>query len=403
MESQEQKSPSEDISIDPIIEPMAQPHRVIIPVPYDEIRESFDEFWAENEDAIINKFKVKGRKLKGGKMKDAQSIAENNIGFRQLYTPVFVNKIHDNIKDVLFVEDVEGKIDPDNEKVFNIYGKFYYTPQIVLDKDPDFNVEKRFNDNVEEMYESRLEDLKRKYRTIQDYEGDIQVDHSILVDIISSCDGEPYDRGTARGKPFVVKDLPEAMRDAILEHKKEDLFEVSYVADGRDPEMEGKTINSHIKIYNVQEIILPEINDELIKEENFENMEEFRAKFEEDYNNYLENSKKSIVMDHIVTDIVSGLHHPEVPQVWINANIKSMKRHVIETYQGSKERAMAAMRVDKEEDMDTLLKGEVLRDLVRVMAIRAYSTYYDLDSEDDDAILDHMMENVRWVDIEQPQ
>lgn len=403
-ENQEQKSQSEDTILDPVIEPMAQPHRIIVSVPYDEIREGFDKFWSEHEEDIIKKFKIKGRKLKGGKVKDAQKIAESNIGIRKLYTPVLIEKIHDKIKDVLFVEDVAGMVDEGNENIFKVYGRFYYTPKITLEKDPDFKVLKQFNEDIEAMYQRRLEDLQRKYRVVQEYQGeDIKEDHNVLIDIIASCEEKPYDRGTSRNTYIHMSYFPEEIKTAIMEHKKGDLFEASYVMDKRDPELEGKTVNVHIKIYDVQEIIYPEINDDLVKEENFESLEKFHEKFIEDYTNYLDNSKRGMVMEHVITDILTDLHHPEVPQCWLDANVASFERNILQKFQGDKDRMMMSLRANDKDELYNLLKGEVLRDLVRVMALRAYADYYELDPKDDDNILDHMLERVEWIEPETPQ
>ena len=249
MENQEQKSQSEITDLSPVIQPMSQPHRAIIPFPREEIRKEMDKYWEEHKDAIIDKYKIKGRKSKGGVMKNAQAIAENNIGFRKLYYPVFVAKISEKVDDVLFVEDVEGRLDEENDEIFNVFGKFYYFPKYEIEQPPSFSVVKSFNDNVEEMYEERLKDLQRKYRVVAPYEGsDIKEDHQVLVDIVASCDDAPYEPWSLHNKIVPVNYFREDVKKDILLHKKDDLFEASYVMDDKDPDFEGKTINLVIKI-----------------------------------------------------------------------------------------------------------------------------------------------------------
>lgn len=396
MENQEQNSVLANIKINNfIVEPLSQPHRVVIEITNDNITRLFDEFWEKNGENILHKFKVKSRSDKL-----SRSMAEKNIGIINLYGHLLASIVSKTVgKDLFFINSVEldDYNTEDNAKIIAIV---YLMPELKMNDgfEFDWKLINPIRNTVDEELDIVFKDIQYKNRKFGPCnDGDmITKNHRVTLDVMAVCEDKPYDRGTVRNKVIDVEILQKEIRDEIINHKKGDYFEVNFVMDGRDEEFVGKNITSKIRVSDVLNIISPEIDDELIKSEGFESVDAFKDKFRDDFSKYTKSAMLGCAMDHVLNQIIQNCVIPPIPHTWIENNVNSFINEHMKRFNSRKE-AMMALNVRKEDDLRDLFKHRVIQSLVQDLSLRQYADMNGLDFEDVDAVSKHILERIEWV------
>jgi len=406
MENQEQKSQSENTLLEePLVlsvEPLPSPYKAVIELSFDVLREKFDEYWRENEVDTLAKYPVHAKKEKGGKVPTAKKLLENNVPLNKLYARVLFDVLRDSVADVFFVEHV-GLNNFKKGQNAEITGIFYTYPELELEEPISYKVKRVFSQDANEQWENRKLELQHKYKVKTPYEGeDIREDHDILMDIHASCEGEPHEQGTFHRQwvEWKLLNIPK-LKEELLKHKKGDLFEISYELDPKKaPEMEGKTVEAQVKIYELQTVEYPEVDDSLAKQESFDSLEELEKTFKEEYARYMQQAEKSVIADHLINEILTKSRIPLLPTNWVKSALNTIIEQNIMQFGGDKEKLMNAVGATTEERLHEIFKAQVHRDALQILAVRKYADMHKLDvpEEDNEDIFRHMMDHVEWVE-----
>lgn len=165
---------------------------------------------------------------------------------------------------------IEGKEDaPEGTMAFTATFEVY--PEITLPNLAELEIT-RSNVNVGDAEVERTIDVLRKQRA--NYEARdgraAQDDDRVTLDFKGTIEGVAFDGGTAEGFSFVLgqgRMLPEF--EAATQGMKageEKTFPLEFPADYGGEEVAGKTAEFAIKVTEVAEAVLPELNDEFAKE-----------------------------------------------------------------------------------------------------------------------------------------
>lgn len=402
-ENQEQKSPSEDTiqaeekpEKKPLpeikTEALAVAYRSIVPFDYNELRELFDEYWEMSGHLIEQRFKFKGRKKgKNKSSKHGKEYLEKTVGYNKLYGEVLWHLASEKLNKPMFFTTLSlEKFDPESTFAVAVYYKY---PKLNLMEDIDFNIERKVDYDKEKAWDKRCKELQTQYRTFTPYEGDgcINETQQVLLDLVANCEGKPYPHATSQGKWFDVDNIAiTTLKEALLTHKRDDLFEVSFVNE------EDKQVDIQVKVHGVNGIQIPEIDDELAKDAGFDDLSTLQVQFYEEYEKYIRGAEESIACDHILTDILTKSEIGPVPNDYIKVNVEQSIKQFIANHNGNKEKAMRSISASSEENMRQLFVGQVHRDLYQKLARDFYATKYGIDKEDTDSILKHMRDSAKW-------
>jgi len=409
-ESPAPKSPSEDIEtpdnpVPPmVVEALAPPYRVVIYVPYKELREKFDDFWDEFGERLIAKFKIKARKQKGGGQPQARKMLEKKLRPSKLYGNILSKIIREKLTDdIMFVEGLElfNYPPPENEHP-QIVSIVYFVPELEMRGTINWAVKRPPLPPEEDEWERRLKEVQRQHRSMEPDEGSVVTEkHKVLLDVTASVDGEPYIAGTFQGQWLEVDviHIPE-LKESLLRHERGDLFEVEFEAK-HDKKINGKMVQASVKVHDLQIIHTPEIDDELAKDAGFEDLEDFRKRFHQDYGKYVKNAEKSTAVDHVINQIMLNSRIPPFPQEWINQNVDRIMEIHLQNFKGDRKRAMAAVAVDNEEDFRQKFVGQLYRDYMQQLAMRYYCKLYEIEKEGSDEMFDSILSQVRWINEEE--
>jgi len=387
---EEERLPPLDPGGELIVEPLAQQYRAVIKdLDYEVLREMFDRYWDAHGEAIAQNSRVKTRKKKGGKAgKNAKKVLESSMGFKKLYSEVLVQHVVSKIGDVLHISAMELHDFKEGAKPVIIVA-FYYLPKLEVD---EINLDVPYQMRVDEEKEYRgyCEYTLLQNRTLEDFDGDeIDPYHNVLMDVTATMDGQPFEQGSLRMQWMDLDRHPnKTLVNAILEHKKGDLFETEWLH-------EGKVVSAQVKIHALQTITYPELDDEFAKDLEFDSLDAFKEKFINDYRENVERQEEAMAIDGIISNIVESVTLPPLPEEWVeHKSAAAVNEHIRRV--GNKKRALLSVGAKDENQMQARFRGQVYRTLVQQLAVKAYAEKYDLGDEEED-IKKHMKEHVNWI------
>jgi FKBP-type peptidyl-prolyl cis-trans isomerase (trigger factor) len=404
-ENQELKSESEDIVVgdlshpkETIIEPLSAPYRAVIWFEYDELKALFDDHWEKYGQAIIANTKVQARSNR-----KAREILEKSYGLAQLYGAVLQEIVYSNIdRDIMFLEGMKVyNYVPDSDDL-HMVAVFYYVPELELKAEEELNWEVPAlpMPPEEEERERRLKQLQQQYKTVQEAEEGAVIDeHSeVCMDLTASIEGKPYPLASFQGQWLEWKTLHyEELKDALLGHKVGDLFETEFEAR-YDADVNGKTVNAQVKIHGLRVITYPEIDDDLAKDDGYENLEDFNKRFHDDFEKYVSRAKQATVVDNLLHQILMKSTIPMFPDEWVKKNVEGMVAKHVSRFDGDKSKARKALQVSSNDDMSEKFKGQLYGEYLQQLAARAYCSWYDCGEPGSDEMFEHMLQNVEWVE-----
>jgi len=388
-----------------IVEPLAPPYRIVLYFEYEALKAKLDAFWDKHGLGLIEKFKIKTKKEKGGAQPNARKLLEKRIRPSKLYGSVLSEIVTDKVEDdIMFLEGLElfnyppGKDNPWPQLVAVVY----FVPDLKMRGTLNWGAKHPPIPPEEEEWERRQQEVQRQYRVIEPDEEatDITMDHQVLLDVTASIEGEPYAHGTFQGQwlEVGVLSIPE-LKDALLEHARGDLFETRFEPQ-RDPEVLGKTVDAVVKVHDLKFIKVPEIDDELAKDAGFDDMKDFRKRFHQDYEKYIKNARQATATDHILGQIMMQSRVPAFPEEWINRNVERMIEEHLKQFKGDRLRGMAVLGVKDEDKFQQAFKGQLYRDYMQQLAVRTYCKMHKIDKQGSDEMFESILSQVKWIQNE---
>jgi len=343
-------------------------------------------------------YKVKGQKVKGGKIKHSQRILENQLGVNNIYVDVLHQILQESLDDVFFVEgfrvsnfeekDAEtGKLIPDASLV----AKFYYSPELELTGDLDYTCENPVRQAEDDAWTDRCTELQQKHKRTEDYtEASLDVDNlEVLIDLIVTDD-----KYTLRRKWIEMAHLPSSIQKEIKQHAKGDLFETKYQVPTQGKLTE---LDAHIKVYDVRTIIRPDVDDELAKLEDFESLEQLKAQFQADFDEYTERARKGVAFNHVVNQIIANSKLPHIPDVIIEREMQGRLTEHLARCGKDAAKAMAVVGVTTQDEMEKKFRASVIQEILSGIAARKYAQMHDLPVKEQ-TLVDHMVDEIEWTD-----
>lgn len=387
-------------------EQLAVPYRVEFLIPYEDMRKKFDEYWEKKSDKLISKYKPKVKKSKGGQInkEKAKAMLEKSVPVSILYqdaiSAFLTDLLKEKGKDVLHLEALQI-FDYEPEKEVQLLGQLYYYPELVLNADAvlEFTAKMPKERGEEHAWQGRTVELKSKYRKVgetEHTEGPVLMTHELLVDVIASVDGQPYQGGTVRGQWFEINKMFPDFRDSFKDRQIGDLFETTFNMGGIDEETKGKTVHATIKIFKAHDITYREIDDQLAKDEGFESLDKMKEAFHTEYERHLMGIKKGVAAEAIANHILQNSVIPPLPNRWTELNTERLINQHIKQFQNNKEKAMSVVGAKDDEELSHLFRGEVFRDILRTLAIKWYVKHYELTGKDDETLYADMIGRVKW-------
>ncbi|MBR4461000.1 MAG: trigger factor [Erysipelotrichaceae bacterium] len=161
-------------------------------------------------------------------------------------------------------------------------------------------------------------------------EGEVEDGDTVVIDFEGFLDDVPFEGGKADNHELLIGShsfIP-GFEDQLIGMKAEEEKDINVVfpEDYHAEELKGKPARFHVTVHEIKKKVLPEYNDEFVKELKIDDVETVEA-----YENYIRSNIEQRKKDQATQDAenklideLSDIVEAEIPQVMIDSELQSM-------------------------------------------------------------------------------
>jgi trigger factor len=313
--------------------------KVTITLPADQVKGRIDKAYAK----LQKEAKMKG--FRRGKV--PRSVIEKTYK-PQVEAEIGEELVQETYFDIIEKQDFDPVVHPEiDEPAFNDDGSFTYVAKV--DIRPDFELGEYKGIEVEDVdtdvdegaIDFELGRIRREMAALKNVE-----DRAVAMDDVVVVDYQGYHKGNpmkhVKNEDFTV-DVGKGQMDPEFEAKligmkkgEEASHEVDFPEKHPNPILAGKTVEFRIKVKDVKERVLAELDDEFAKDvnEQFKTLDDLKAMIRE----RLEGDKKSAADGELNDRIMKKLletHQFEVPERLVRFEVEQMIKQTEEQLEKS--------------------------------------------------------------------
>lgn len=228
-------------------------------------------------------------------------------------------------------------------KDFSFTATFEVFPQVELKGLENIEVEKPLVEITEADLDKMVDVLRKQQATFAESASAVKAEDRVTIDFVGSVDGVEFEGGKA--SDFVLamgqgRMIP-GFEEGIVGRKAGEQFDidVTFPAEYHAENLKGKAAKFAITLKKVENIVLPELNDEFVKKfGGAKSVEELRAEIKKNMQRELKNA----VTSRIKTQVINGLiaqNDIEVPKAVVVEEIDVLRQQAIQRFGGKPEMA----------------------------------------------------------------
>lgn len=292
-----------------------------------------------------------------------------NRVIREEYAEVLKDK---SFRPVSELQITDLKLEKDSLKV-NL--KVAVFPEFDLPEYKGLNIELEkvevSDEDVSSQLDKMLSRAKKYEKTIREEakNGDIAT-----IDFEGFVDGVAFEGGKAEGHKLELgsKTFIDNFEEQIIGHKVGEEFEVNvkFPEEYHAENLKGKPAVFKTKLHSLEEIVLPELNDDFAKENGADTLEDLKTNVRANLLVEKENQAKNVKLSKIVEKIVDGVNL-EVPEILVEQDIDANISQFVQQLQ------MQGMNLESYLSM-TGQTVEKMREDLRANAIKGIKTSFVL-------------------------
>lgn len=249
--------------------------------------------------------------------------------FNEIFQEVYWKAVEDNglePVDYPTVEEIE-QIGSGKDLVFT--ASVVVKPEVELGQYKGIEVEKVEYNVTDKDVEDALKRIQERYARWVAVEGrPIKEGDLVTLDYEGFVDGQPIKDGSARnyalevGSKTFIPGFEEQLVGLNAGDEKE--IKVTFPEDYRVEELRGKEAVFKIKVHDIKEKELPELDDEFAKDvSEFETFEEYKAHLREDLERAAKNQARAQMEEQLLSQVVEGAK-VDIPDVMVEREIDAM-------------------------------------------------------------------------------
>jgi len=213
---------------------------------------------------------------------------------------------------------------------FEFEATFEVYPEIKIPDFTQLKIEKDMSEISESDVDDTLEAIRKQQTEWKAVERASQNGDQVVIDFTGYIDGKPLERG--EGKRFTLElgshSMIPGFEEGIVGSKAGDKFTIhpTFPNDYHATELAAKTVDFEIVVHQVNEAVLPELNDAFakklnVKEGTLESLRrEIRLNMERELKHVLKNQTKQKVMDAVI-----DIAEVQLPKALVDAEIHQMQ------------------------------------------------------------------------------
>ena len=233
-------------------------------------KEDLDGYVTMTEDKLSREVEVKGFR-KGKVSKDA---IRKEIGAARILEEALDLAMRDSLAKVVMAERLDVVDTTDLKIIENTPTKLLFSvkatvfPVIKIGSLDSLKIKRKEVSIEDSEIEDAINSLRNSRASFSDSDDPIKKNDRVEVDYEVSCEGKTLEGGVSKNHPLVVGNnsfIP-GFEDQLLGLKKDEekRFSIEAPADYYKKEIAGKRLDFVVKITKIQNVILPELNDEFV-------------------------------------------------------------------------------------------------------------------------------------------
>ena len=335
------------------------------------------DLWKKAQDKAFNKL-AKDVTIDGfRKGKAPLNMVKSRIDQGRVYNEAINDVLDPVYRDILENEKLQPMARPSFEVTklsddeLEIKVVIVTRPEVELGKYTGYKLGKEEASVSDEELDASLAELRKQNATIAPKEGQAENGDIVVIDFEGSVDGVPFEGGKAEnhelelGSHSFIAGFEEQLvgASAGIEVDVKVKFPDNYGPD----EIAGKDAVFHVKVNEVKQKILPELDDEFVKElgmPNVENVEQLKAARREQLLKSKENNNKRQYLDKLFEEIRKDSKF-DIPEESLAEETENRKKDMEQRLKQSGidlEQYLALTRT-KEEDLKKQLEVEAQKGL----------------------------------------
>lgn len=256
----------------------------------------------------------------------------------RLIQEAFIDAIKDHDLNIVGGPQMDPpELDPENAYVFDITVEI--KPELDDIEFEGIALEKTKYEVSDGEIESQMYMIQKtmaKKETVQE-ERPVKESDFVLIDYEGFLNGESFDKTPkienyvmSIGQGVLPKEFSEKLTGAIPVQDLE--IEVPYADDYYDENLKGKTIVYKVTLKEIQEEILPELNDDLVKDlGKFETLDDVRASIRENLGKGYEQRVKHEISEQVFQSLLQKYEF-EVPEAMIEGELNGITMEAEQAY-----------------------------------------------------------------------
>lgn len=274
------------------------------------------DLWKKAQDKAFNKL-AKDVTIDGfRKGKAPLNMVKSRIDQGRVYNEAINDVLDPVYRDILENEKLQPMARPSfevtklSDEDLEIKVVIVTRPEVELGKYTGYKLGKEEASVTDEELDASLAELRKQNATIAPKEGQAENGDIVVIDFEGSVNGVPFDGGKAEnhelelGSHSFIAGFEEQLvgASAGIEVDVKVTFPENYGPD----EIAGKDAVFHVKVNEVKQKILPELDDEFVKElgmPNVENVEQLKKARQEQLLKSKENNNKRQYLDKLLEEI----------------------------------------------------------------------------------------------------
>lgn len=294
-------------------------------------KEEFDKALMASYNKNKKKFQVPG--FRKGKV--PYGLVVQYYGEGVLYEDAIdeiVNKAYPEVvkeNDLKVVSRPELDVQEINEEGMKYTLTVTVKPEVKLGKYEGVEVPYSEREITDESVNEEIERMRKRNSSLEVVEGRaVKEGDTVVIDYEGFKDGVAFEGGKGENYSLKIgsKSFIPGFEDQIIGHNVDEEFsiEVKFPEDYHAEELKGADATFNVKIHNIKEEILPELDDEFVKDvSEFDTLDELKADIRKNQEEAAKKEAKNAFLNEVVKTVCDNAE-VEIPEVMIENEVENM-------------------------------------------------------------------------------
>lgn len=353
--------------------------------------------WKEAQEKAFNKL-AKDLEVKGfRKGKVPTDIARKHIDQGRIFNEAINSLLQPCFEEVLREEKLSPFARPsvDVTKISDTDLELKYViilaPEVKLGEYKNLEVKKAAVKVEEKEVQEEIEKLVAQNASLVVTENASKKGDTVVIDFVGSVDGKEFEGGKAENYSLELgsNSFVPGFEDQLVGHKAGEKVDVNVTFPTQYvPELAGKKALFKCTIHEVKEKVLPELNEELIKDLNIpevKTVEELKAYEKKSLTNQKESKATSEALDSVISKIAEAAKIELADEV-VNEEVESMKKNMEKqiSERGLTLEQYYSITGQKPEEVEKTMRADAVKNLRAILCLEEIAKQEKIEVTDAD-------------------